>query len=370
MFDKHRVISNFLSSKIEEGLFPSAVYLIYKEKKVTFADSLGYAVIEPKKIPARFDTIYDLASLTKPLITSLLYALLIEKEKIRIDDKISSYFPEFNTAEKSSITILDLLTHTSGFRPWMPFYLLANSKEEMIKIIAEEKLAFPTSTKVVYSDLNFIVLSFLLEKIYQKTLKEIAEKQIISKLELEKTFFNPPKKLIEQIAASERGNLYEKQMCIEQGYVITQQKERFFRNYVIWGEVHDGNCWFMGGISGHAGLFSNVFETMKIAQQFLAEETLILKPTTCQIFQQNFTKKLNDHRSIGFQLATTKDSLAYQILSKRSFGHLGFTGTGLWIDPEKRQIFILFTNRTHLKTLPFANINPVRKDFLRFSTQV
>ena len=136
-----------------------------------------------------------------------------------------------------------------------------------------------------------------------------------------------------------------------------------WRDYQIWGEVHDGNCYFMNGVSGHAGLFSTAEETFKIAQQFLANQTTILKPETCRLFRTNFTPGLNEARSIAFQLAETPESTASKALSKDSFGHLGFTGTSLWIEPETERIFILLTNRTHARALPFVNINSVRRRF-------
>ena len=165
-----------------------------------------------------------------------------------------------------------------------------------------------------------------------------------------------------RIAASENGNEFEKQTCIEQGYDISKYN---WREYQIWGEVHDGNCYFMNGVSGHAGLFSTAEETFKIAQQFLANQTTLLKPETCKLFRTNFTPGLNEARSIAFQLAETKDSTASEALSKDSFGHLGFTGTSLWIEPETERIFILLTNRTHARELPFANINSVSAQISR-----
>ena len=119
----------------------------------------------------------------------------------------------------------------------------------------------------------------------------------------------------------------------------------------------------MNGVSGHAGLFSNALETFKIAQQFLANQTTLLKPETCKLFRTNFTPSLNEARSIAFQLAETKDSTSSSALSKDSFGHLGFTGTSVWIEPETERIFILLTNRTHARELPFANINATRRRF-------
>jgi CubicO group peptidase (beta-lactamase class C family) len=175
-----------------------------------------------------------------------------------------------------------------------------------------------------------------------------------------RTFVGGLGTLRKEIAASEFGNEYEKQMCADLNYDVSKYE---WRDYQIWGKVHDGNCYFMNGFSGHAGLFSNAFETFKIAQQFLANQTTLLKPETCQLFRTNYTKSSNEARSIAFQLGETKDSTASLALSKDSFGHLGFTGTSLWIEPETERIFILLTNRTHARQLPFANINAVRRRF-------
>ena len=280
-----------------------------------------------------------------------------------MSDKISKYFSEFDTDEKREITVENLLTHTSGFAAWKPFYLLENGKrkkENIFSQIISAALENPVNSKVVYSDLNFITLGTLLEKIYGKSLDKIAGQEIFAPLDLQNTFYNPSEKLRKQIAASEFGNEHEKRMCVEMGFDVKQYK---WRDYQIWGEVHDGNCYFMNGVSGHAGLFSTAEETFKIARQFLAGQTTILKPETCKLFRTNFTPGFNEARSISFQLAETKDSTASNALSKDSFGHLGFTGTSLWIEPEAERIFILLTNRTHSRELPFANINHVRRRF-------
>jgi CubicO group peptidase (beta-lactamase class C family) len=363
---KSEEISTFLQSRIDAKDFPSAVYLVAEKGEIVCRDALGFAVVEPEKIEARIDTIYDLASLTKVLVTGLLCAKLIEQSEIDLNDKISKYFPEFNTDEKREITIGNLLVHNSGFAAWKPFYLITNLKSEIPNVISTEKLENSLNSKVVYSDLNFLILTFLLEKIYRKSLDEIARDEIFAPLNLEDTFYNPPAELRRNIAASEKGNEFEKNICIELGYLkpsaIADGSDKF-RNYQIWGEVHDGNCYFMNGVSGHAGLFSTAEETFKIAQQFLPNSTKLLKPGTCKLFRTNFTEGLNEARSVTFQLAATKDSTASAALSKDSFGHLGFTGTSLWIEPETERIFILLTNRTHARELPFVNINSTRRRF-------
>jgi CubicO group peptidase (beta-lactamase class C family) len=379
---KSEKISEFLQSQIEAEDFPSAVYLVAEKGEIKFQDALGYAVVEPERIEAKIDTIYDLASLTKVLVTGLLCARLIESGEINLSDKISHYFDEFNTNEKREITIENLLTHTSGFHAWKPFYLFPDSSlvteakylgdtderinRFVLNQIAETSLKNLVGKQVVYSDFNFLLLGFLIENVYQKDLLSSIALGIIIKLGLMRTFVAGLDTLRKEIAASEFGNEYEKQMCTDLGIDVSKYK---WRDYQIWGEVHDGNCYFMNGVSGHAGLFSNAFEAFKIAQQFLANQTTLLKPETCQLFRTNFTPNLNEARSIAFQLAETKDSTASLALSKDSFGHLGFTGTSVWIEPETERIFVLLTNRTHARELPFANINSTRRRFHELAVQ-
>ena len=358
---KNEKISEFLQSRIEAKDFPSAVYLVAEKGAINFQDALGFAVVEPEKIKAQIDTIYDLASLTKPLVTGLLCAKLIERGELHLEKFIDTYLPEFelNCNFIDDVLIEELLAHKSYYTAWKPFYLSAQNRSEVLTGIIKTPFNWEQQ-RVTYSDLNFITLTFLLEKIYGERVDQIAEKEVFAPLNLQSTFFNPPKELQKRIAASEFGNAYEKQMCAGLGYDVSKYH---WRDYQIWSEVHDGNCHFMNGVSGHAGLFSTAEETFKIAQQFLAETTQLLKPETCKIFRTNFTSGLNEARSIAFQLAETKNSTASEALAKDSFGHLGFTGTSLWIEPSKERIYILLTNRTHARQLPFANINDVRRQF-------
>ena len=382
-------ISKFLQSRIDAQDFPSAVYLVAEKGEIVCQDALGFAVVEPEKIEAKLDTIYDLASLTKPLVTGLLCAKLIEDKNLDLEQMVEAYLPELIkfgvSSEKDSleidyvdydcldVSILDLLIHYSAYQAWKPFYLLLDKqnkdkRKEVLNLIAN-KISAQFEPPVVYSDLNFIMLGGLLEKIYGKRLDKIAKEEIFAPLNLHNTFFNPLKELQKQIAASEKGNEYEKNVCREMGFEIPNPQSQI-RNRIIWGEVHDGNCYFMNGVSGHAGLFSTAEETFKIAQQFLANQTTLLKPETCKLFRTNFTKGLNEARSIAFQLAETKDSTAGESLAKDSFGHLGFTGTSLWIEPGTERAFILLTNRTHARRLPFANINAVRRKFHELAAEM
>jgi CubicO group peptidase (beta-lactamase class C family) len=360
-------ISQFLQERIDANDFPSAVYLVAEKGEIVFQDALGHAVVEPEMIEAKIDTIYDLASLTKPLVTGLLIAKLAAEGEIDLSDLAYRYLPEFETEDKHVITLQRLLLHTSGLAAWKPFYFDAANRADILNFIADLPKDRAEDELVVYSDLNFTVLMFILERVFEKRIDEAAHAEIFVELGLKDTFFNPPAELKPRIAASEKGNEYERQTCIELGYIDPDGPEEAgtpkLRNYPIWGEVHDGNAWFMGGTAGHAGLFSTAQETFELAKQFLPSTTTVLSPESCDIFNTNFTRQMNQARSIAFQLAETPESTAGSLMPPESFGHLGFTGTSLWIDPVNERIFILLTNRTHAHPLPFVNINSVRRRF-------
>jgi CubicO group peptidase (beta-lactamase class C family) len=188
---------------------------------------------------------------------------------------------------------------------------------------------------------------------------ELARREIFAPLHLSYTTFNPSPVLRDRIAASENGNAHERATCREMGYTESPD----LRDRPIWGEAHDGNAHFLGGVAGHAGLFSTARETLLIAEQFLSSRTKLLKSETCELFRTNMTEGLEEARSFGWQLAVTEDSTAGPSMPPESFGHLGFTGTSCWIDPVHERIFILLTNRTHAHPLPFVNINSVRREF-------
>ena len=358
-------ISEFLRARIAAGDFPSAVYLIGEHGQARFADALGDAVLEPEIHPANLETIYDLASLTKPLITGLLCALLVQQSKLNLDDAVSSYLPEFQHAELAAITIRRLLTHSSGLPAWRPLYLLAADRNDVVAAIANQPLDYRPGERVVYSDLGFIVLGFVLARVTGKSIPDLARQEIFGPLKLERTFFNPEQATRTGIAACESGNAYERDMCETQPVDSDKGRSAYkgWREGVIWGEVHDGNAHFLGGVAGHAGLFSTATETLRLANQFIAGQSQLLAAETCELFKQNMTEGLNEARSFGWQLAGTKDSTAGDRLPQNAFGHTGFTGTSCWIDAGHERVFILLTNRTHHRALPFANINSVRRQF-------
>ncbi|HEX8174751.1 MAG TPA: serine hydrolase domain-containing protein [Pyrinomonadaceae bacterium] len=360
--ERNEEISAFLGERIAAGDFPSAVYLVAERGRVRFRDALGHAVREPLERMAALDTIYDLASLTKPLVTGMLCARYVETKELKLDEEVRVYLPEFDTPDKRAVTVRHLLTHASGLPAWQPLYITTGGRKgETLRVIASQPLEAAPGARVRYSDLGFITLGLLLERISGEQLKEVARREIFEPLGLRRTFFNPEMALQTETAACETGNLYERGMCND---LKLGESYADWREQLIWGEVHDGNAHFLGGAAGHAGLFSTASETLRIAEQFLAGRTQLLKPETCALFHTNMTEGLEEARSFAWQLAGTKDSTAGQDLPSASFGHTGFTGTSCWIDPERERVFLLFTNRTHAaRSLPFVNINGVRRRF-------
>lgn len=358
-------ISALLSERIAAGDFPSAVYTVARGGRVVFNDALGDAVRDPAQHAATTSTVFDLASLTKPLVTGLLSALEVERGRVALDDKVAQHLSEFDREDKRDLTVRQLLTHSSGLPAWLPLYLATGGeRDKTLATIAATPLAYEPGTRVVYSDLGFVTLGLMLQRVADASLPDLARERIIAPLKLERTFFNPDRALQTEVAACESaGNAYEREMCVADYGEPDKNSHAVWREGTIWGEVHDGNAHFLGGAAGHAGLFSTAAETLRLAEQFLARRTELLKDETCELFRTNMTEGLNEARSFAWQLAATPDSTAGPLLAPDSFGHLGFTGTSCWIEPASETVFILLTNRTHARALPFVNINSVRRRF-------
>ncbi|HEY9283777.1 MAG TPA: serine hydrolase domain-containing protein, partial [Pyrinomonadaceae bacterium] len=357
-------VTDLLAARIEAGDFPSAVYYVAERGRVRFSDALGHAVREPREVRASFETIYDLASLTKPLVTGLLAARRVERGELEMDAPVADYLDEFKRSAHRAATVRQLLTHTSGLPAWRPLRALTcERRERTLAVIAALAPEYEPGRRVLYSDLGFITLGLLLERLSGATLAGLARREIFRPLELRRTFFRPDAALQTEVAACElAGNAYEREMC-RNGQDAAAADAVAWREQLIWGEVHDGNAYFLGGEAGHAGLFSTGRETVRLAEQFLPARTALLDRATCELFRTNMTVGLNEARSFAWQLASTPDSTAGAALPPDGFGHLGFTGTSCWLDPSRERVFVLLTNRTHTRTLPFVNINTVRRQF-------
>jgi CubicO group peptidase (beta-lactamase class C family) len=366
-------ISEYLQAEIKGGQFPGAQYLIGQGRQVVAEGSLGWAVVEPERIPASLDTIYDLASLTKPLITSLLAVRFAERGLLDLDAPLSEYLDEFKhqTGDKSRITLKRLLIHTSGLAAWRPLYLEAASADDVPAVIA--RLPIESSpggeAQVIYSDLNYVLLGYVIERVASKRLDLIAQAEIIKPLGLTRTMFNPPLHMKRETAATEWGQAYEggeayeaalRDQISRAGNGITPPRP-VWRTDLIWGEVHDGNAYFLGGVAGHAGLFSTSREVFRLSCQFLPGSELLLD-RSLSLFSENYTRGCCDARSLGWMLASTTDCSAGPRLPASAFGHTGFTGTSAWIDPLRSRVLILLTNRVH-PSVTATNMKRARQHF-------
>jgi CubicO group peptidase (beta-lactamase class C family) len=357
------IISSFLESEITTGSVPGAQYLVGEDLRIIAEDALGLAVADPERIAATLDTIYDCASLTKPLVTALLVVKFAEQGVLDLHAPISRYLSEFDNHNLREITLTELLTHTSGLPNWRPLYLEAQTRADVPAAIARillEPQPLQPAREVIYSDLNYILLGFALERETGERLDRLGAREIFEPLQLERTMFIPPPDLLRQIAATEHGQQFEfanaladaklrnwgdaAKFATEYNHSIASQTH--WRKDVIWGEVHDGNASFMGGVAGHAGLFSTAREAFRMANQFLPGSEL-LTPESLKLFTENLTPGCATSRSIAWILAETPDCSAGPALPPMAFGHNGFTGTSIWMDARRRRVFVLLTNRVH-----------------------
>jgi serine-type D-Ala-D-Ala carboxypeptidase len=392
------IISTYLESEIARGAFPGAQYAVGEAGEIILEGALGHAVIEPEPIAATLDTIYDLASLTKPLVTSLLAVILAERGVWDLRAPAARYLSELRQS-KRQLALIDLLTHTSGLPNWRPLYLEADDPADVPAYIAGlvDESADAPAPPVVYSDLNYILLGMAVERLTGMRLDRLARQEITEPLALRRTMFNPPPESKREIAATERGQSFEHanadcERAARGGEPAEKRRggesaagdavspgarpaaspladaspagppaPHRWRDGVIWGEVHDGNAYYLGGVAGHAGLFSTAREVFQIANQFLPGSRLVSDDGR-RWFTENLTPGRETARSIGWVLAATKECSAGAALPPSAIGHNGFTGTSVWMDAAARRVFVLLTNRVHPRIGPIE-MKDVRQRF-------
>ncbi|HHY17820.1 MAG TPA: N-acetylmuramic acid 6-phosphate etherase [Firmicutes bacterium] len=314
-----------------QGPIPGAVAAVARNGIVIGPRAWGWASRSPQRIPVTPNTIFDMASLTKVMATTPSILILCERGALRLDDPISLFLPEFGAGGKQDITIRHLMTHTSGLPAHIKFWEDGLKGQEIIDCIYNLKLERDSrpGTHVEYSDLGFILLGEVVRQLTGLSIKEFSEQEVFKPLGMTATCFLPPESLKYRIAATEfREDL----------------------GHVVWGRVHDENAYALGGVAGHAGLFSTMLDTVAYGLMWLNRgclgSTRILgrKTVAAAIKEQ---ANLEERRGLGWQLKSRALSSGGDFLSDSAFGHTGFTGTSLWCDPEENLAVVLLTNRVH-----------------------
>ncbi len=320
----------------------------------------GNAVVRPERIPMRADTIFDLASLTKPLATATATMLLVDEGRLGLDDPVSKVLPQFGDRGKETVTLRHLLAHSAGLKPWRPFYealaererktgdkllCTAAAKETVIERICRSAPVHEVGEAAVYGDLDFIILGAVVEAVSRKTLDAFCAERIFGPLGLDETRFAPLGDGAPELPDALRRRTAATENCP-------------WRGRILWGEVHDGNAWAMGGVAGHAGLFATAGDLMDYAQVLLdvwhgRSEALPREALATFFSRQEIPEDTSF--ALGWDTPTPGASMSGAHFSASSVGHLGFTGTSLWIDLESEAVVVMLTNRVHLveKRSPF-----------------
>lgn len=329
MIDKNKFmyLKKYIEECAEGGSFPGSSFgIVTKEDSIY--DAVGYSQLIPEKENSSINTIYDLASLSKVVSTTTIILMLLEQGKITLQTKVSNVLDRF---KHKNITVLNLLTHTSGLPSDIQNYKkFCKTKEDLINSAYSAELEYETGKKVMYSDIGYILLGLIAENTAGK-LDEFFMNNVAKPLNMENTFYNPPKDVKIKCAATE---LEEARGCIK-------------------GIVHDGKAYLSEGVSGHAGLFSTVEDLGKFCRMLLnggisCSETnkRILSKNSIMLLRECHTTGLNEKRGLGWQLKDSSNSMG-DLASDCSIYHTGFAGTSILIDFKNQMAFILLTNRIH-----------------------
>ena len=320
-----RTVDAIVQKAVEEGNIPGAVLVVGHNGKVIHRKAFGSRSLEPVREPMTIDTIFDLASLTKCIATATSVMKLVEDGRIRLSDSVATYLPEFAQNGKKDITIRDLMTHYSGLPPDLDLKSSWSGREAAYQMAMHEKPANPPGSQFVYSDINFETLGFLVEKITGEPLNEYASANIFRPLGMKDTRFLPPKEWAPRIAPTEFD---------EQGHMLR-------------GTVHDPTARRMGGVAGHAGLFSTGDDLALFAEDFLSGFTVLSRPAVDKMSSPQQPPNGTVLRGLGWDIDSPFSTNRGELLPVGSFGHTGFTGTSLWIDPVTDTYIILLTNAVH-----------------------
>ena len=322
-------LDHVIESAIASGETPGAVVLVARKGRVVYKKAFGHRAVLPRLEPMTIDTIFDVASLTKILATAAAVMILVEDGKLSLSDPVGTYLPDFARHEKGDVTVLDLMIHYSGLRPDLDLDPPWNGYETALERAYEERLQALPGERFVYSDINYLVLAEIVRKCSGKSLHEFATERIFWPLGMHDTGFSQPSERVPRIAPT----------MVRDGKMLR-------------GDVHDPTAYRMGGITGHAGLFSTVQDTAIYTQMILNEGiyrgTRVLSPLSVRKMTTSQSPPgKHDLRGLGFDIRTAFSGAGGDLFPVDSFGHTGFTGTSLWIDRNTRTLVVLFANRLH-----------------------
>jgi len=343
--DSLNKIDRLMYNAVKDSVFPGGVVAVVKDGVLAYHKAFGYHDYSKTKAVQKSD-VYDLASLTKVVATTTAVMKLVSEGKISLNDPVRKFIPEFDAKEKRKIKLKDLLLHQSGLPAFRTYVDKFKERDEIIDAIKNEPLMYEPGTDYVYSDLGMILLAEIISKVSGKEFDKYLRSQIYYPMGMYSTFFNP----------SDVGDWMNRR-------IPPTEIDTVFNRGVVQGAVHDERAWYMDGVAGHAGLFSNAEDLAKFATMLLNEgafmEQSYIKPEVVK----KFTTKQSDLSGRGFgfdRKAPTGFSTAGQQASEDTFGHLGFTGTSMWIDRSKNMAVILLTNRTWPYRSYGENISQIR----------
>lgn len=320
-----------IDSVVAEGLsrnrMPGCVVAVGRTGGIAWLKAYGNRQSIPEAIPMTTDTVFDLASLTKPVATATSIMTLVDQGRLKLSDPVARHIPEFAVNGKAEITVLQLMTHQSGLIPDNSLRDYQDGPELAFQRIHALTPTAPPGSRFIYSDVGFLVLGELVERLTGKPLNEYAEEAIFRKLQMSETMFLPTAPLRARAA-------------------VTQRREGRW----MQGEVHDPRAFALGGVAGHAGLFSTARDLAKYARMMLNQgrhgDTVILQPETVTLMQTP-VRVATGLRSPGWDVRTGYSSNRGDLFSDQAFGHGGFTGTAMWIDPGLDLFMIFLSNRVH-----------------------
>jgi serine-type D-Ala-D-Ala carboxypeptidase len=356
-------VEKAMEEAVATRVFPGAVLLVNKEGQVVYHRAFGHRSLEPEVTPLSEDTIFDLSSLTKPLATATAFFHLVRERKLLIDDRVTRLFHNFGVHGKTHVTFRHLLAHCSGLPGWRPYYkeiikverggrvnflCSQGAKQHVFEMIHREKPESDPGRNVVYSDLGFILLGEAIEEISGLTLDRFCQERIFKPLGLRSTSF---------IDLS----LVRTRRLLPVTDMIAPTERCEWRKKILCGEVHDDNAYAMGGLAGHSGLFSSAADVnvllSKLRDAYFGKGSFLPEAIVREAFTRDKTVAQSP-RTLGWDTPAPAGSAAGTRFSKHTVGHLGFTGTSMWLDLDKVAHVVLLSNRVH----PSRNNDKI-KDF-------